>query len=221
MSRARSGRKRGGKNPNGGWKKKLVSGQQQLNFGQPNSVNVNMPHSNEHAESPTNNATGSEVIGPSDTQASLLELVIDEEPTLDDEEEGTEKPDSDRIIADFIIAENEEDSNLQEPDDESDSEENESVLQNYFISLQVRFNREKNVSEYDRKTIWVEPPNPYFTLRQSPDPKPLYYPRVFLWFPHSVIKGMQDWVCPNCSESLKLDGYTRKPHARRIVDLDR
>ncbi len=49
------------------------------------------------------------------------------------------------------------------------------------------------------------------------DPKSLYTPRVFLWFPHHLFKDLK---CPTCNEKIRGKEFNKKPRARRAIDLN-
>ncbi|KAJ7458694.1 hypothetical protein B0H11DRAFT_2199426, partial [Mycena galericulata] len=78
---------------------------------------------------------------------------------------------------------------------------------------------------YDEGSFWIHPPAPIFSLQKSLDPTGLYYPSVFVWFPHLIGTTL---TCPNKDclhfksllRELKIKGYNDKPLARRVVALD-
>ncbi|KAI9488288.1 hypothetical protein BDB00DRAFT_877589 [Zychaea mexicana] len=107
-------------------------------------------------------------------------------------------------------------------DDLPEGEESDSVLKKYFLELQRRFQEKDNgyPREYRNGTFWVTPKDPYFALMDNLDPDELYKPRVFLWFPHLLVKNFESLKCTLCKSNLKVKGYTKTPCARRVVDLD-
>ncbi|KAJ7486906.1 hypothetical protein FB451DRAFT_1082409, partial [Mycena latifolia] len=78
-------------------------------------------------------------------------------------------------------------------------------------------------------SFWIHPPAPFFALQEK-DLKPtgLYYPSVFIWFPH-LFKLGSTLTCPNrgCAHfqsthrPLEIKGFNDKPLARRVIGLDR
>jgi hypothetical protein len=137
------------------------------------------------------------------------------------DQEDTERPvniDEDSDDDDSIDMAEEDES---EPDIPSHSE-----LHKYFKSIQARVSAEKTPYEYKNGTFWVQPPSPFFALRQQLDPTRLYEPLIFLWLPHLLI-DQQKLKCPYCKSStgqsanLKSHGWNSHPCARRVVDLDR
>ncbi|KAJ7436935.1 hypothetical protein FB451DRAFT_1453390, partial [Mycena latifolia] len=78
-------------------------------------------------------------------------------------------------------------------------------------------------------SFWIHPPAPFFALQEK-DLKPtgLYYPSVFIWFPH-LFKLGTTLTCPNqgCAHfqsthrPLEIKGFNDKPLARRVIGLDR
>ncbi|KAI8148040.1 hypothetical protein BJV82DRAFT_664371 [Fennellomyces sp. T-0311] len=100
-------------------------------------------------------------------------------------------------------------------DDQAYKEKNYGALAKYFLDIQDRIKDKDNgyPREYAAGNFWVEPKASHFALQDQDilNPEPLYYPRVFLWFPHLLV------------DQLKLDdkGFYKDPHARRVVDLQR
>jgi hypothetical protein len=97
------------------------------------------------------------------------------------------------------------------------SVEEDGVVNDYLKKLRHRLRGGNSPSEYKNGTFWVSRRNPAFILHTSDeaDPKPLYEPRVFLWFPHHL---KNDLKCPQCKKNLKVKGFNGKPIARRIID---
>lgn len=72
--------------------------------------------------------------------------------------------------------------------------------------------------EYRNSTIWAPRKDPYFMLdNNTKDPRCLYTPRVFLWFPHHLVKDLK---CPTCEARINMKGFNKKPRARIIIDLN-
>ncbi|KAI8136802.1 hypothetical protein BJV82DRAFT_638022, partial [Fennellomyces sp. T-0311] len=122
-------------------------------------------------------------VSEDETLASLRDMMLDSErPAAED----------DVIIdeLDSYMGDEEDDDNGLSPEDENGiidfekSKENEdkvidTVVRQYLLEIQ------KDIPEaYKQKTFWVEPPEPFFVLREKLEPTLLYYPRVFLWLPH-------------------------------------
>ncbi|KAJ7441641.1 hypothetical protein B0H11DRAFT_2204716, partial [Mycena galericulata] len=81
---------------------------------------------------------------------------------------------------------------------------------------------------YEAGSFWIHPPAPIFALQKSLKPADLYYPSVFIWFPHlmkfGTILTCQNKECPHFKSThrpLEIKGYNDKPLARRVVSLDR
>ncbi|KAL9536874.1 hypothetical protein MBANPS3_012294 [Mucor bainieri] len=100
------------------------------------------------------------------------------------------------------------------------------VLENYFDKIQTRLLSEPYPSEYSRGTFWITPKMPFFAIKDKLDVDHIYLPKVFLWVPHLLIPGgMSALRCPDCklkgcNSRMENMGYNKKPHARRIVDMD-
>lgn len=93
-------------------------------------------------------------------------------------------------------------------------------MERYFRSIQKRLVEQDLPEEYAKGTFWVEPPSPYFALRQNPlDPTMLYRPRVFLWMPHLLVENRLR--CPQCNANLENKGFNKCPPARRVFDIDK
>jgi hypothetical protein len=156
-----------------------------------------------------------------------------DESDMDEESEIDSDYDIDDVTRALYLDEDGlEDEDEDEAEDEQDDEETcdeapsndtsaivDSVFTTYFKSLQARLSRETLANEENqRKTFWIEPPSPYFSLRvRSRDPNPLYLPRVFVWRPHL----RQNLKCRFCPGTLAVKGWNKNPYARRVADLDR
>ncbi|KAG2191844.1 hypothetical protein INT47_009991, partial [Mucor saturninus] len=102
-------------------------------------------------------------------------------------------------------------------DSDAASISEESYVNTYLANLQERL-KGKKPDEYLNGTFWVHPRNPYFMLEKSnKDPCDLYTPRVFLWFPHHLVKNLK---CPVCEVNISVKGFNKKPRARRIIDVN-
>ncbi|KAG0165484.1 hypothetical protein DFQ28_001982 [Apophysomyces sp. BC1034] len=100
-------------------------------------------------------------------------------------------------IGDNHIIKTEDDENVVE-DDSGYTEVRGGVLEKYCLSLQRQLVQKRFPEEYRRGTFWINSPSAFFTLQKNTtDQNILYYPRL-----------------------LKHQSYNKKPHARRIVDLD-
>lgn len=104
-----------------------------------------------------------------------------------------------------------------------------SIIDNYLKSIQDRIKmenkgqqrRSKPPKEYQNGTFWVQKKNPAFILNGQLElnPDQLYYPRVFLWFPHFLVSELK---CPRCSTptTFHVKEWNSNPRARRIIDLN-
>ncbi|KAI8140943.1 hypothetical protein BJV82DRAFT_690497 [Fennellomyces sp. T-0311] len=145
---------------------------------------------------------------------SLAELLLSNEQEAEDTEPV--------IREDINPIEEEADDLKLSAEDRADREQKESILRAYFEEIQERIKVKDGDEprEYRAGKFWVEPKDPFFALRDGLDPSKLYQPRVFLWFPHLLVKKIKPLKCPTCQSSYSVKGYTKEPHARRIVDLD-
>jgi hypothetical protein len=161
----------------------------------------------------------------------IYQAEIDAENMVDVEDEDEDGEDH-RILSldeDELEDEDVEDEGEMEEERDSNHEnENEettapnatpSVLSAYLQKLQNRLSKEKGKEDEDRRgTFWIDPPSPFFSLKRTVlDPDHLYLPRVFVWRPHLH----QELTCKYCGNVLRVKGWEKRPHARRIVDLDR
>ncbi|KAJ7454520.1 hypothetical protein FB451DRAFT_1373562 [Mycena latifolia] len=103
----------------------------------------------------------------------------------------------------------------------------------YLAGIKARLVAELNGNAwpkcYREGSFWIHPPAPFFALQEK-DLKPtgLYYPSVFIWFPH-LFKLGSTLTCPNrgCAHfqsthrPLEIKGFNDKPLARRVIGLDR
>ncbi|KAJ7744870.1 hypothetical protein B0H16DRAFT_1693088 [Mycena metata] len=77
------------------------------------------------------------------------------------------------------------------------------------------------------KTFWITPPDRYFALQEYKStakklaPDCLYYPRIFVWLPKSLLPKDFEFQCIFCASSkMSEHGWNHNPVARRVVDLD-
>ncbi|KAJ7768322.1 hypothetical protein B0H16DRAFT_1686474 [Mycena metata] len=77
------------------------------------------------------------------------------------------------------------------------------------------------------KTFWITPPDRYFALQEYKStatklaPDCLYYPRIFVWLPKSLLPKDFEFKCIFCASSkMSEHGWNHNPVARRVVDLD-
>ncbi|KAI8137356.1 hypothetical protein BJV82DRAFT_583751 [Fennellomyces sp. T-0311] len=215
----RPGRKPGGSNKNGGRRKKLIAGQTRMEryqFGPTANIESNASSSSTDTDNHRTSDMTEEVqeADDDDNLVSGLGTLMQEFEVSDME-----------IQCDGDTSHSEDDQNIE--DDTTYSEP--PILVEYFRKIKDDIIKEcKNKGGpqvyIDRKTFWIEPPAPYFSLYTGQaDPKELYYPRIFLWQPHRLSLS-KDLVCPNpkCTgRKLNSKGYNDAPYARRVVDLDR
>ncbi|KAI9249771.1 hypothetical protein BDA99DRAFT_217405 [Phascolomyces articulosus] len=117
---------------------------------------------------------------------------------------------------------------IEDGDDNVENDENYNeapFLKTYFSEVQKRvlksFNgKQRNEpKEYANKSFWIEPPSPFFALRIGhSNPTELYKPRIFLWVPHLL--ASKPLKC-TCKSTMVVKSFNDKPHARRVVDIDR
>jgi hypothetical protein len=72
--------------------------------------------------------------------------------------------------------------------------------------------------EYLKKTYWVSAQFPGFDYDTRTSPEDLYIVRVFVWFPHHLMKKGEKLKC-ECHDFLEVKGFTKRPRARRVVDF--
>jgi hypothetical protein len=106
---------------------------------------------------------------------------------------------------------------------ESGSIKEKSVIEKYLLSIHKRIEKDKYPAEYKKKTCWVQPPMGMFGLEDiDVNVDQVYYSRVFLWFPHHLMKKFNLYTelkCPTCDTPLKADGFLKDPPSRRVIDL--
>jgi hypothetical protein len=181
-------------------------------------------HSESYTDAPSTNLDySSDILFDPFMNSSLNEdnpnRIIDDGDEDDDEcmDEEDHEPSEDESSS----------SELDDEDGDNDSEIPivEGVLPKYFESLQQRIRNAQDVQEYARGTFWITPEQPFFALQKQKklNPDVLYHPRVFIWIPHKLLPRDQKLRCPhpNCNQELETKGFNKKPHVRRVVDIDR
>ncbi|KAI8136866.1 hypothetical protein BJV82DRAFT_675472 [Fennellomyces sp. T-0311] len=71
--------------------------------------------------------------------------------------------------------------------------------------------------EYAMGTYWHYPKMPSFALDQEADATPLYYPPIFLWFPHHRV-SIKSLCCPECKSSIEIKEINRP---RCVIDVSK
>ncbi|KAF7722529.1 hypothetical protein EC973_003056 [Apophysomyces ossiformis] len=162
---------------------------------------------------------------------SLGNLALQEEEDVSNEEnidsssaDNIQAQSEDSPIGETDLLEDDQwydDENVVENDD-NDHQATNGALEEYFASIQNRLVLDGYPYEYKIGTFWINPPAPFFALRNNKlVPTMLYYPRVFLWLPHHLLVGGETLQCPTCNHLLEVKAYNKSPRARRVVDLDR
>ena len=80
---------------------------------------------------------------------------------------------------------------------------------------------------YENNIFWMLPPDPFFALCKSQsstaglDPSSLYYPKVFVWLPESLIgRGVITcWYYQDKSHPMTIKCWNDNPVAHRVVGL--
>jgi hypothetical protein len=72
--------------------------------------------------------------------------------------------------------------------------------------------------EYRKKTYWVPIKFPGFDYDTGRSSEDLYILRVFVWFPHHLMKKGEKLNC-ECHILLEVKGFMKRPRARGVVDL--
>jgi hypothetical protein len=167
-----------------------------------------------------------------DKTESLGSLIMESEISEEDVEEEGERT---LLLSDEDESDPEDSEDDADEDDAGEGEEDDAAGSSarsgphalYFESIQKRVvNELKHAqrrawpTEYKTGNFWIPRPSPFFILQKGLDPSELYKPKVFLWMPHLLIPE-KSLKCPCCEADLGIKGFNKKPHARRIVDIDR
>ncbi|KAJ6476876.1 hypothetical protein C8R45DRAFT_873192, partial [Mycena sanguinolenta] len=105
------------------------------------------------------------------------------------------------------------------------------IISLYLTGIKSRLKAELNSGKwpkcYEQGSFWIHPPAPFFALQKAVKPADLYYPSVFVWFPHLFKLGTK-FTCPHkdCQHfkdvlhPLEIKGFNDKPVARHVIGLD-
>ncbi|KAG2191256.1 hypothetical protein INT47_006438 [Mucor saturninus] len=144
-------------------------------------------------------------------------------PVVDDQNVSTALEEEDNVNR--IVTETDSTSDDESVTDEQaflSGEVQDSVLYIYFEEVQKKLTEETMPAEYNNGTFWIRPIQPFFALLKKKTVEYLYRPNIFSWIPHLLLSNkINDLHCPTCKSSIETKGFTKKPHTRRIVDLDR
>ncbi|KAI8148692.1 hypothetical protein BJV82DRAFT_574904 [Fennellomyces sp. T-0311] len=132
-------------------------------------------------------------------------LAVNEEDMLEDEFGGEDLA---TAIDDINAAEIEND-----PECPKDS-----VIEAYVKKhIKCTMKKGQPPQEYAMGTYWHYPKMPSFALDQEADTTPLYYPPIFLWFPHHRV-SIKSLCCPECKSSIEIKEINRP---RRVIDVSK
>lgn len=135
--------------------------------------------------------------------------------------ETIENLDSNEQFDDEVVHELNE-NEFEEIDELASSVAEESITDKYLEKIQQRLRGGNVPKEYLAGVFWVQRKDPAFILENELKhniAEELYTPRVFLWFPHYLMKGLK-CVHPDCNNKIEVKCFNKKPRARRIIDLN-
>ena len=88
-------------------------------------------------------------------------------------------------------------------------------LKNIFVKFKIAYELKCIIMQINflKDIKMAYPKNSVFALmgEKTTDSSLLYFPRVFLWFPHVLFKKFfkKELKCPGCQQTFGNNGYTR------------
>ncbi|CAO3629075.1 unnamed protein product [Mucor hiemalis] len=213
------------KNHNAGRKKRQIDGQTLMDFQRSTSRNagfscdespVGVPEAEipvEEEEISEENTVNVEVGLPSSATADEdmeMETVVTEVEQI--QIETIENLDSNEQFDDEVVHELNE-NEFEEINELASSVAEESITDKYLEKIQQRLRGGNIPKEYLAGVFWVQLKDPAFILENELKrniAEELYTPRVFLWFPHYLMKVLK-CVHPDCKNKIEVKCFKKNP----------